>query len=96
LGIVGDLAWESTSTGPVLLPPDIGIFGGAAPGAVWVAWGGGDGSGSIGLVELPEPVTATIKMRLRISELDYYTESTAPTTVDTTFRRPFVAFIPLN
>jgi hypothetical protein len=36
-------------------------------------------------------------MRLRISELDYYRFRSAgtPTAVDTSFRRPFVALIPL-
>ena len=41
-------------------------------------------------------------MRLRISELDYYPflgeedVPVPPTTVNTTYRRPFVAFIPIN
>jgi hypothetical protein len=90
LGIEGDLAWETTSTGPVLLPPTFS-------GEVFVTWGGSASAGTgAGVVVLPEPVTSTTKMRLRISEIDYFADDTAPAVVDTTFRRPFVTLIPLN
>ncbi len=89
LGIEGDLAWQTTSTGPVLLPPSFS-------GEVFVTWGGSSPGGSSGAVVLPHPVTSTTKMRLRISEIDYYTGDTAPAVVDTSFRRPFVTLIPLN
>jgi hypothetical protein len=88
LGIEGDLAWQTTSTGPVLLPPTFS-------GEVFVTWGG-TGPGGGGAVVLPEPVTSATKMRLRISEIDYYADDVAPAAVDTTFRRPFVTLIPLN
>jgi hypothetical protein len=89
-GITGDLAWETTGT-PVLLPPHFS-------GEVYVTWGGPEAVGQAGggLVTLPYPVSSANKMRLRISELDYYTGSEAPTVVDTRFRRPFVSLIPLN
>ena len=35
-------------------------------------------------------------LRLRISEIDFYTGSTAPAVVDTNYRRPFVVHIPLS
>lgn len=90
LGIEGDLAWQTTGTGPVLLPPTFS-------GEVFVTWGGtGTIGGPSGAVVLPAPVTSTTKMRLRISEIDYYASDTAPAIVDTTFRRPFVTLIPLN
>ena len=89
LGIEGELAWQTTSTGPVLLPPSFS-------GEVFVTWGGSSPGGSSGAVVLPHPVTSTTKMRLRISEIDYYTGDTAPAVVDTSFRRPFVTLIPLN
>jgi hypothetical protein len=94
LGIEGDLAWKTTSAGPVSLPAEIGSFGETAPGATIVFWGGVGGSAPV--IELPFPLTGTTNMRLRISELDYYTGTGPPATVDTRYRRPFVAFIPLN
>ena len=90
LGIEGDLAWKTTSAGPVLLPPTFS-------GEVFVTWGGsGSPAGGPGSVALPDPVTSATKMRLRISEIDYYPDATAPAAVNTSLRRPFVALIPLN
>jgi hypothetical protein len=89
LGLEGDLAWETTSQGPVLLPPTFS-------GSVYVTWGNvGAGPNAVGVVTLPDVVTSSVKMRLRISEIDYY-GSGAPAVVDTTVRRPFVCFVPLN
>jgi hypothetical protein len=90
LGIEGDLAWQTTTTGPVLLSPTFS-------GEVFVTWGGvGSPGGGSGAVVLPDPVTSSTKMRLRISEIDYFAENEAPAVVDTRFRRPFVTLIPLN
>jgi hypothetical protein len=47
-------------------------------------------------VTLPYPIGGTTPMRLRVSELDYYTGTGAPAQVDTSFRRPFVAHIPVS
>ncbi len=89
MGLEGDLAWETTSQGPVLLPPTFS-------GEVYVTWGNvGAGPNAVGVVTLPDQVTSSVKMRLRISEIDYY-GSGAPAVVDTTHRRPFVCFVPLN
>jgi hypothetical protein len=90
LGLEGDLAWETTSQGPVLLPPTFS-------GSVYVTWGntGGPGPNAEGVVTIPDVVTSSVKMRLRISEIDYY-GSGVPAVVDTTNRRPFVCFVPLN
>lgn len=41
-------------------------------------------------------MTSSTKIRLRISEIDYFTEDEAPAVVNTRFRRPFVTLIPLN
>jgi hypothetical protein len=85
-GFEGDLAWEVVSgQTPVLLPPTF------SP-QTSVTWGAGDS----GLVKLPQPVTSAVKMRLRISEIDYYGATTPPTKVDTSYRRPFVSLIPIN
>jgi hypothetical protein len=89
LGLSGDFGWE-TSGEPVVLTPSFS-------GQVYVTWGGpGAQAGGGGLVPLPYPVTSTNKMRLRISEIDYYTGQGAPAVVNNTFRRPFVSLIPLN
>jgi hypothetical protein len=84
MGIEGDLAWRTVDTGPVLLPPTFS-------GQTVVTWGG-----AAAAVGLPAPVTSTTKMRLRISEIDYYQDNQAPQVVNTSFRRPFVSLIPLN
>jgi hypothetical protein len=46
---------------------------------------------------LAAPIGSGTPMRLRISELDYYPFRSAgvPPAIDTSFRRPFVALIPL-
>jgi hypothetical protein len=50
-----------------------------------------------GEVPLPKgTVTDVGRLRLRISEIDFYTGSTAPAVVDTNYRRPFVVHIPLS
>jgi hypothetical protein len=92
LGLEGDLAWETTSQGPVRLTPTF-------TGEVYVNWGAAPGNsapGSGAVVQLPATIASGTKMRLRLSELDYYQGSEAPATVDNTYRRPFVALIPLN
>jgi hypothetical protein len=89
LGITGDLGWKAATAGaivqlPATFPDD---------GSTIVTWGG---SGREGLVFLPDALSSNTKMRLRISEIDYYAGTSAPTAVDTTLRRPFVSLIPLN
>jgi hypothetical protein len=82
-GLGGDFAWKTaTDTRPVMLP---------APGdnGAFVSWSG----------EVPLPKGALSRarpIRLRISEIDFYTEPTAPAVVDTAYRRPFVVHIPLS
>jgi hypothetical protein len=82
-GLGGDFAWApAPGTRPVMLPSpgDNGAF---------VSWSG----------EVPLPkgtVTDVGRLRLRISEIDFYTGSTAPAVVDTNYRRPFVVHIPLS
>ena len=79
-GLGGDLAWQAyDSIPPVQLLPS---FNNGI-----VTWSG----------ELPLAYTigTTTQQRIRISEIDYYTGSSAPTTVDTTYRRPFITHIPI-
>ena len=82
-GFSGDLAWTSApGTSPVLLsaPGDNGAF---------VSWSG--------IVTIPTTIgTSAETYRLRISEIDFYPETTAPDSVDVTYRRPFVVHIPLS
>lgn len=49
-----------------------------------------------GTVTLPYPIGDETPMRARVSELDYYTGSGAPATVDTSLRRSFVAHISIS
>lgn len=82
-GLSGDFGWvTATDTSPMLLssPGNEGAF---------VSW-----SGEVALPFVSS--SATGPLRLRISELDFYTSNEAPTTVDTTYRRPFVVHIPLS
>ena len=89
MGIEGDLAWRTVESGPVLLRPTFS-------GETVVTWGGHAAVRGGGAVRLPAPVTSTTKMRLRISEIDYYQDNEGLEVVDTSFRRPFVSLIPLN
>jgi hypothetical protein len=91
MGIEGDLAWRTTGFGAVLLPPTFS-------GETVVTWGGHAAAAKgEGVVKLPAPVTSSTKMRLRISEIDYYDQrEDLLKTVDFKFRRPFVSHIPLN
>jgi len=80
-GLSGDLAWApAPGTSPVLMDA---IFEQST--VVWASD-----------VTLPKPIGGPTKMRLRISEIDFYQSTSAPTSVDTTQRRPFVAHIPIN
>ena len=89
MGIEGDLAWRTADFGPVLLPPTFS-------GETLVTWGGHAAAAKgEGVVRLPAPVASATKMRLRISEIDYYQDDERRD-VDTSFRRPFVSLIPLN
>jgi hypothetical protein len=82
----GDLAWQVLpGSSPVMLEP---FMQGSL--TLW--------SGSI---ELPYAIgQGPYAMRLRVSEIDYYTVEeppiTAPAAVDTSFRRPFVCHIPIQ
>ena len=88
LGLIGELAWETLGT-PTRLAPTFGSD-------TIVTWGTTPSKKNNGLVKLPHPTSSTVKMRLRISEIDYYQGSTAPSTIDTSLRRPFVSIIDLN
>lgn len=79
-GLSGDLAWvPAASSSPVMLSP---VFEGSG-----VSWAGD--------VTLPATLPGATKMRLHVSEIDYYDSTEAPAALDTTRRRPFVAHIPL-
>jgi hypothetical protein len=84
-GFSGDLAW--TVAPPIFFPavmlePEIQ----------------GPLTGWSGVVSLPYPIgQGPFAQRLRISEIDYYTGTGAPTAaVDTSYRRPFVCHIPIQ
>lgn len=69
-----------TVTSPVALEPTF-----ETSTALWTA-----------VITLPQPIGSATPMRLRVNELDYYTGDDAPATVDTSFRRPFVAHLPID
>ncbi|MDQ4132888.1 MAG: hypothetical protein M3179_06680 [Actinomycetota bacterium] len=83
-GLSGDLAWVAAPGPKTELAKTFNPF---------------DQFGNVrwnGAVTLPSPVGSR-PMRLRISEVDFYTGDPAFTSgVDTRFRRPFVALIPLT
>jgi hypothetical protein len=83
-GLTGNLGWTTVGK-PVRLPV---TFGAEAT----VTWGGKPA----GLVKLPQATTGHTKMRLRISELDFYPDGALPALIDSSIRRPFVTFVPLN
>ena len=56
----------------------------------------GENSGQLIQIDSTGTVTDVGRLRLRISEIDFYTGSTAPAVVDTNYRRPFVVHIPLS
>jgi hypothetical protein len=94
-GLTGDLAWVSApDTAPVLLSQN--FVGGNE--VLWEYLNAGGGQQSIAL---PAPIGGSTPMRLRISELDYFpfrgdgAVPVTPITVDTSYRRPFVALIPV-
>jgi hypothetical protein len=89
LGLKGELAWASVAKDTVKLTPTFS-------GQTQVTWGSIPGHHNYGTVHLPYATTSSTKMRLRISELDYYTGTTLPSTIDTSLRRPFVTHIPIN
>jgi hypothetical protein len=88
-GFEGELAWKTVGR-PFRLRPQFS-------GSTTVEWGGiGGNVDRQGLVDLPHALTSSTKMRLRISEIDFHPGNEAPAKIDTSLRRPFVAFIPLN
>lgn len=90
-GLSGELAWRTVpSFGPVMLTQSF-------DGANGVNWDYLDLGGFPAPIPLPAPLGSEIPMRLRISELDYYPfEEGPPEVVNTNYRRPFVAHIPIN
>jgi hypothetical protein len=88
-GTNSEMVWKAAKA-PVELAPSFS-------GEVFVTWGSTKPSlhGS-GVVTLPAALGSTTKMRLRISEIDYYEGASAPTTVNTNLRRPFVTFVDIN
>ena len=88
-GLSGDLAWVAAANSAPIALSQSGVSGNAAH------WGVSP------VITLPATVSSTTKMRLRVSEIDYYPYRdsgvpSAPITIDTNLRRPFVALIPLN
>ena len=79
-GLGGDFAWTAAPGTRPVMLPAPGDNG------AYVSWAG----------EVPIPKGPLSKFRLRISEIDFYTGSTAPAVVDTSYRRPFVVHIPLG
>ena len=88
MGLSGDLAWQTIGAPTELLA--------TFSNYVDVTWGAVVGAQQRGAVKLPYPASSPTKMRLRISEIDYYEGASAPTVVDTSLRRPFVSIIPIN
>jgi hypothetical protein len=91
-GLSGDLGWQQApGLPPVMLTQ---TFEGTNE-VIWSLSGGIDFKAPA--IQLPAPLGSSTPMRLRISELDYYPFRSAgvPAAVDTSFRRPFVALIPL-
>jgi hypothetical protein len=95
-GLAGDLAWVSApGSTPVVLNQS--FFG--SNEVLWEYLNDGGGKASI---PLPAAIGSATPMRLRVSELDYYQfrggsdGPVIPATVDTGFRRPFVALIPIS
>jgi hypothetical protein len=91
-GLSGNLAWVTApENARVMLAQTFG-------GSNEVTWG----LGASEAIQLPAALGSSTSMRLRISELDYYpfyeggSTPVTPAAVNTTFRRPFVAFIPIN
>ena len=95
-GLSGDLAWTAApGLGPVMLTPSF-------KGQNEVVWSRSSSleAQPLGLV-LPAALGSGTPMRLRISELDYYAFEgsegrVTPAAVNTSFRRPFVALIPIS
>ncbi len=82
-GLTGELSWTTVpGADPTVLTASM------SAGSVQVAWSA--------IMNLPVSLTSGRRLRLRISEIDYYPSLTPPTTIDTTLRRPFVVHIPLN
>ena len=89
-GLEGDLAWKTVGH-PVRLHTKF-------TNSTTVEWGGlgGNVDAPRGTIPLPYQLGSKTKMRLRVSEIDFYPSSLPLTKVDTSLRRPFVAFIPIN
>jgi hypothetical protein len=89
LGLEGELAWK-TVTRPTYL------YVNASDTSTTVEWGGINGPElPQGLVALPAAIGSSKKMRLRFSEIDFH-EGGHLDVVNTSVRRPFVAFVPIN
>jgi hypothetical protein len=93
----GDLAW-----GPAPGLPPVMLNNQRFEGNNEVTWSALASTGAPAPIQLPFAIGSTTPMRLRISELDYYpfggagATAITPAAVNTTFRRPFVTFIPIN
>jgi len=85
LGLEGDFAWTNSGGDTPLLVSLAPSFSDASTVVTWR-----------GRIALPDSLSSATKMRLRVSELDYYTGDAPPSSVDTSLRRPFVSLIPLN
>jgi hypothetical protein len=102
--LTGDLGWVSYQNvdpnfPPVMLTANFDFYAPSTPHNT-VRWELLDPENPTELqsIVLPFSLNGTTKMRLRISELDYYhyRDLGAPLEVNTGFRRPFVCLLPIN
>jgi hypothetical protein len=85
LGLSDDLAWMNSGGGTPVIVTLTPTFSDATTSVTWT-----------GTIALPDSLSSSTLMRLRVSEIDYYEGSGPPSSVDTSLRRPFVSLIPLN
>jgi hypothetical protein len=102
--LTGELGWVSyqnvdPSYAPIVLTPNFDFYAPGSPQNT-VRWEHLDpfNASTLQSIALPFPLGGSTKMRLRISELDYfrYQDQPAPSSVDTSYRRPFVCLLPVN
>lgn len=102
--LTGELGWVSYQNvdpgyAPIVLSANFDFYAPGTPQNT-VRWELTDPADPTTLqpIALPFPLDGATKMRLRISELDYfpYRDQAAPGEIGTTYRRPFVCHLPIN